>query len=88
VDEEATDSLVETFRAAERGDGTPLFTPLTCLSILMFFVFALQCISTVAIVRRETASWRWPIFQFSYMLAVAWVAAFVVYQGGRLMGFS
>jgi ferrous iron transport protein B len=88
VDEEATDSLVETFRAAERGDGTPLFTPLTCLSILMFFVFALQCISTVAIVRRETASWRWPIFQFSYMLAVAWVAAFVVYQGGRLIGFS
>jgi ferrous iron transport protein B len=89
VDEESGDSnLVSTLREARRADGSRLFTPLTCLSILLFFVFALQCISTVAIVRRETRSWRWPLFQFAYMFAFAWVAAFLVYQGGRLIGFS
>ncbi len=88
VDEEEPGSLVEAFRAARRADGAPLFTPLTCLSVLIFFVFALQCISTVAVVRRETHSWRWPLFQFAYMFAFAWLAAFLVYQGGRLLGFS
>ena len=88
VDEEESDSLVAAFRNAKRSDGEPLFTPLTCLSVLIFFVFALQCISTVAVVRRETRSWRWPIFQFVYMFAFAWIMAFLVYQGGQLLGFS
>jgi ferrous iron transport protein B len=42
----------------------------------------------VAVVKRETASWRWPLFMFGYMTALAWMAAFVVYQGGALLGFS
>jgi ferrous iron transport protein B len=88
VDEEASDSIVSAFRGARRADGSPLFTPLTCLSVLMFFVFALQCVSTVAVVRRETRTWRWPLFQFAYMFAFAWLLAFLVYQGGRLIGFS
>ncbi len=88
VDAEAEDSIVTAFRSARRDNGEPLFTPLTCLSVLMFFVFALQCISTVAVVRRETRTWRWPIFQFVYMFAFAWLAAFLVYQGGRLVGFN
>ncbi|MGC9450421.1 MAG: ferrous iron transport protein B [Oceanipulchritudo sp.] len=88
VDEEAEDSLVAAFQNAKRADGSPLFTPLTCLSVLMFFVFALQCISTVAVVRRETQSWRWPLFQFAYMFAFAWAMAFVVYQGGKLLGYT
>jgi ferrous iron transport protein B len=88
VDDEESDSIVTAFRQATRDDDSPLFTPLTCLSVLMFFVFALQCISTVAIVRRETRSWRWPIFQFVYMFAFAWFMAFLVFQGGRLLGFS
>jgi len=88
VDEESSDSIVEAFREARRPDGERLFTPLVCLSILMFFVFALQCVSTVAVVRRETRSWRWPVFQFAYMFAFAWVTAFVVYQGGQLLGFQ
>ena len=54
---------------------------------MVFFVLAMQCLSTVAIVRRETNSWRWPLFQIAYMNALAWVGAFVVYQGGRLLGF-
>ena len=88
VDEEASDSLVDAFRKSTRSDGRPLFTPLTCLSVLIFFVFALQCISTVAVVRRETLTWRWPIFQFVYMFAFAWLMAFLVYQGGQLLGYS
>jgi ferrous iron transport protein B len=88
VDEEESDSLVSAFREAKRSNGEPLFTPLTCLSVLVFFVFALQCISTVAVVRRETRSWRWPIFQFAYMFAFAWIVSFIVFQGGQLLGFS
>lgn len=88
IDEEESDSLVAAFRESKREDGRPLFTPLTCLSVLIFFVFALQCISTVAVVRRETQTWHWPVFQFCYMFAFAWVMAFIVYQGGQLLGFS
>ena len=66
----------------------PVFTPLVCIGLMVFYVLAMQCISTVAIVRRETNSWRWPLFQIAYMTALAWLGAFVVYQGGRLLGFQ
>jgi len=72
---------------AKRPDGTALFSPLVCVSLLVFFVFALQCISTVAITRRETNSWKWALFQFGYMTALAYFAALIVYQGGRLIGW-
>jgi ferrous iron transport protein B len=80
-------SLAETLRGQTRPDGTPLFTPLTAITLMVFYVFALQCVSTVAIVRRETNSWRWPLFQWVYLGALAWILAFVTYQGGRLLGF-
>ncbi|MBI5150281.1 MAG: ferrous iron transport protein B [Candidatus Omnitrophica bacterium] len=82
------DTLRGAFQSARWPDGRPLFTPLVCLSLMVFYVFALQCVSTIAIVHRETNSWRWPIFQFLYMAAVAYLAAFLVYQAGRLFGFS
>lgn len=88
ADSEEESGIVDAFRGARRSDGTPLFTPLTCLSVLMFFVFALQCVSTVAVVRRETRTLRWPAFQFAYMFAFAWLMAFIVYQGGQLLGLS
>lgn len=50
------------------------------IALLVFFAFALQCMSTVAIVRRETASWKWPLAQFAYMGALAWVGAFAAYH--------
>jgi len=87
-DEEDTDSVVDAMLGQRRSDGSPLFTPLTCLSLMVFFVFALQCMSTVAVVKRETNSWFWPVFQVLYMFAVAWGASFFIYQGGRLLGFS
>ncbi|MFZ5432294.1 MAG: ferrous iron transport protein B [Calditrichota bacterium] len=81
-------SLRDELRTERRPDGSLIFTPLLGLSLLVFFVLACQCMSTVAIVRRETASWRWPLFMILYMSVLAWVGSFVVYQGGRLLGFS
>ena len=81
-------ALRETMAAERRSDGRPVFTPLVCLGLMVFYVLAMQCISTIAIVRRETNSWRWPLFQLGYMTSLAWVAAWVVYQGGRLLGFE
>ena len=49
-------------------------------ALLVFFAFAMQCISTIAIVRRETGGWKWPILQFSYMTALAYAGAFVAYH--------
>jgi len=73
--------------AAKWPDGRQLFTPLTCVSLMLFYVFAMQCISTLVIVRRETNSWRWPLFQLGYMTSTAWIVSFVVFQGGRALGF-
>jgi len=81
-------SLRETLQEQRRPDGSPLYTPLIGLTLMIFYVFALQCASTVAIVKRETNSWKWPIFQWLYMGVLAWTSAFLVYQGGRLLGFS
>ena len=80
-------ALVKTLRDQKRPDGTEVFTPLTCLSILVFFVLSMQCVSTLAVVRRETNGFRWPLFQFFYMTGTAYLAALLIYQGGRILGF-
>ena len=84
---ESPDTLGETLRKQKHPDGAAVFTPLTCLSILVFFVLSMQCVSTLAVVRRETNSLRWPAFQFCYMTGTAYLAALVLYQGGRVLGF-
>ena len=81
-------SLAETLQLQKKPDGSPVYTPLVAVTLMVFYVFALQCVSTVAIVRRETNSWKWPFFQWLYMGALAWVLAFVTYHGGRLLGFE
>ena len=68
-------------------DGRPLFTPLVCLTLMIYYVFAMQCMSTVVVVKRETNSWRWPLFQTAYMTGTAWLVCFVVFQAGRALGF-
>ena len=73
--------------AATWPDGARLFTPLVCLTLMIYYVFAMQCMSTVAVVKRETNSWRWPLFQVAYMTGTAWVVCLVVYQAGRALGF-
>jgi len=65
----------------------PLFTPLVALSLMIFFVYAAQCMATFAIVRQETNSWKWPLIMITYMTGLAYLASLIVYQGGRLLGF-
>jgi ferrous iron transport protein B len=89
LDKEAKeDTLRQAFQKASWPDGRPLFTPLACLSLMIFYVFAMQCISTIALVSRETNSWQWPLFQFVYMLILAYLSSLAVFQIGRLLGFS
>ncbi len=87
-DTEDTSSLVGALHDARRADGSPVWTPLTAVSLMVFFVLACQCLSTVAVVRRETNSWRWAFFMVAYMLALAYAASLVTYQGGRWLGFA
>ncbi|HOL71726.1 MAG TPA: nucleoside recognition domain-containing protein, partial [Bryobacteraceae bacterium] len=55
-------------------------SPAGAVSLLVFFAFAMQCMSTIAVVRRETAGWKWPLIQFAYMSALAWAGAFLAYR--------
>ena len=77
----------EALRAARWPDGTVLFTPLVCFVLMVYYVFAMQCMSTVAVVKRETNSWRWPLFQIAYMTGTAWLVCFIFYQTGRALGY-
>jgi ferrous iron transport protein B len=84
---EESETLISAVRDAKADDGTPVWTPLTALSLMVFFVLAMQCMSTLAVVRRETNSWRWPAFMFTYMTLIAYIGAVVTYQGGKALGF-
>ncbi len=86
--DETNQPLREALRGATRADGSRLLTPASGLALMVFFVLACQCMSTVAVVRRESGSWRWPLFMFTYQTALAYVAALVVYQAGRALGFG
>jgi ferrous iron transport protein B len=86
--EAGTKTLAQTLRAQKRLDGTPVYTSLVAITLMVFYVFALQCASTVAVVRRETNSWKWPLFQWVYMGILAWGLAFITYQGGRWLGWG
>jgi ferrous iron transport protein B len=86
-DEQGLGNVAQTLRNQKHPDGSPVYTPLVAVSLMVFYVLALQCVSTVAVVRRETNSWRWPFFQWLYMGILAWTLAFITYQGGKLLGF-
>lgn len=73
-------TLSEKMSEAKRSDGTPVYTLAAGLSLLIFYVFAMQCMSTLAIVKRETRSWKYPIIQFVYMSGIAYLSALLVYQ--------
>ena len=73
-------SLYDSLRHATRSDGTPMFTTATCASLLVYYILAAQCLSTTAVVRRETGGWKWPLFQIGYMTGLAYLCAFIVYQ--------
>lgn len=62
--------------------GAPVYNLAVALSIMVFFALCAQCAATLAVIRRETNSWRWPAFTFAYMTALAYVGALVTYQVG------
>jgi ferrous iron transport protein B len=72
--------LKEKMKAAVRPDGKPVFNLASGLSLLIFYVFAMQCMSTLAVVKRETKSWKWPMIQLVYMTGLAYLLSWVVYQ--------
>ncbi len=82
VEEEPT-SLLDALRSSTRADGTPVFNIATCLSLLVFYVLAAQCLPTQAATRKETGSWKWAAFQLIYMSVLAYGAAFITYQVAR-----
>lgn len=85
---EQSETLISAVRNAKTDDGRPTWTPLTALSLMVFFVLAMQCMSTLAIVRRETNSWSWPVFMFAYMTVLAYVASLITFQAGSTLGFQ
>lgn len=72
--------LHDKLKAAKKEDGTPLFTLATGISLMVFYLFAMQCMSTLAVVKRETQTWKWPIIQFVYMTGIAYIMSFIAYQ--------
>jgi ferrous iron transport protein B len=80
-------ALRDRLREAKGPDGRP-FSALTAVSLMVFFVLACQCMSTLAVVKRETNSWRWPLFMFGYMTVLAYLGSLLVYQGGLALGLG
>jgi len=72
--------LRDKMKAAKKEDGTPVYTLASGLSLMIFYVFAMQCMSTLAVVKRETKTWKWPIIQLIYMTALAYVMSLIVFQ--------
>jgi ferrous iron transport protein B len=86
--DEQSQSLRHALHTATRADGQRLMTPLAGISLMVFFVLACQCMSTLAVVQRESGSWKLPAFMFAYQTAMAYTASLLVYQAGRAMGWG
>ena len=78
--DENSRTLHDKMNAAVKEDGTKVYTLATGLSLLIFYVLAMQCMSTIAVVKRETRSWKWPMIQLAYMTVLAYLCSFIVYQ--------
>lgn len=91
--DEDTEALGDRLRAERDPDtGAPVYTPLVAIGLMVFYVYALMCMSTTAITVREAGGgrigWQWAAIQFGYMLVLAYAAAWLVYAGGRTLGFA
>jgi ferrous iron transport protein B len=80
-DEDASEALTNALRASG-------MTPLSALSMMVFVLLYLPCLASIAAIRRETGSYKWMSFSIAYSTTVAWIMAFIVYQGGKLLGYS
>ncbi len=66
----------------------PFWSPLRAVCVMIYYVLAMQCLSTVAVVKRETNGWTWPLFMTGYMTALAWLVTFAVFQTGTALGWG
>jgi ferrous iron transport protein B len=80
VHQEDNRGLLQTMKAEKNSLGKPVYSLATGLSLMVFYVYAMQCMATLAIVKRETKSWKWPLIQLAYMGVLAYVASYIVYQ--------
>ena len=80
VEENEDSSLREKMKSAKHADGSPVYTLAAGLSLMVFYVLAMQCMSTLAVVKRETKSWKWPLFQLFYMTTLAYLMSWSIYQ--------
>ena len=78
--DENSETLRDKMSAAKRADGSPVYTTATGYSLLIFYLLAMQCMSTLAVVKKETGSWKWPIIQLIYMTGLAYLLSFIAYQ--------
>jgi ferrous iron transport protein B len=81
-------TLRQALKSDTRPDGSRLYSPLSAYALMVFVLLYMPCISVIAVIKTETGSWKWPLFTVFYTTAVAWIAAFIVYQGGRLLGLG
>lgn len=79
-DAEKMESVQQKMHSAKTPDGRPVFTVAVAFSLMMFYAFAMQCASTMAVVYRETKNWRWPAWQFVYMTGLAYIVSFITYH--------
>jgi ferrous iron transport protein B len=89
ADENADESslgLREALRRDAYPDGRRVFSPLIAYALMVFVLLYIPCLSTAAVIRKETGSWGWMFFSIGYSTALAWIASFIIYQGGRLFG--
>jgi ferrous iron transport protein B len=80
VEEKDNSTLKQKMQSAVREDGTKVYTLPTALSLMVFYLLAMQCMSTLAIVKRETRGWKWPAIQFAYMTGLAYIMSFIVFH--------
>ncbi len=86
--DESSLSLRSALKKDAHPDGRPVFTPLVAYALMVFVLLYIPCLSTAAVIKKETGSWGWMFFSIGYSTALAWFAAFIIYQGGsRLLGF-
>jgi len=84
--DESSAGLREALRKDTYPDGRPVFTPLIAYAFMVFVLLYIPCLSTAAVIRKETGSWGWMFFSIGYSTVLAWITSFVIYQGGRLIG--
>ena len=80
VGEESQSTIIDRMSLETDEFGRPIFNLASGVSILLFYAFAMQCMSTLAVVRKETNSWKWPMIQLFFMTLLAYLSAFIAYQ--------